>query len=104
MNVPRVRAPFGRGRLPNIPPLTLVCQEFVPLCAVWFRTTSRNWLKSGRASCGPGGAVGESQDLMPKADPKDRHALRGNLPHRLLSLFDRGRVAGTVRQKDAVWS
>src|SRR2546423_12954163 len=32
----------GRGRLPNLAPLTLMCQEFEPLPAVSFRTTSRN--------------------------------------------------------------
>ncbi len=42
MNVPRVSAPFSRGRLPNLPMLTLTCQEFVPLYAVCFLTTSRN--------------------------------------------------------------
>src|ERR1051325_991135 len=43
----------------------------------------------------------ESEQLVPKADPKDRHRPVRELPDRLDRVADRRRVARTVRQKNA---
>ena len=47
-------------------------------------------------------AEGEAQDLMAEADPEDRHACVRDLAHRCRARSHRRRIAGTVREKDAV--
>src|SRR5206468_2381465 len=75
MNVPRVSAPFSRERLPNLPPLTLVCQEFESLragLANHIEKLIEQWAAVMRTGCGLGVILHGKDRQLPMPKPLHR--------------------------------